>query len=994
MNSQLTFAEIHLTMKRLKVLCFLLVLPSITLAASFDCTKAGTPTEKAICASPALDQLDRAIAQAYRTLLKAQRGDAAESVRDEQRNWLSARDAKPSPALEALMRARLTALRDALAFLPTPTDDAFDALLSMPTAKPSEGEWEIIAPDDFSPEDEAALIRYLAVQVKRGAKVNAYRHFGTCLHHAIRAGLNSTALWLLGHGADPAIHVQGEERDALQLAVTYRRWNVLEALLRSPPYAQMPPPALAEVIWPAALDSPESVKYLLEHKQPLPAGAVGQCVLEFALTNLNFQLVRALPENTPLRIDNAKDPARTGALAKLDYLCRDRNNDYYWATQSSKTTLAQLPSTEIEAADARLGVPILPYLLPSVTTNEDALRLWHIKLKRPFEQTEFTSRVLNSALRLPYLPGATRTLLQPIATTALRTALDNDAMMEAWIARFRGESPADLAWALDVASAPVLNAHAIPALKAMARKDYKVNAEQLEKAWPLLLARLHGPLNGADIPQLLDASLPVSSWPLLFKLGYRPSDNEVSGLLQSATVVQLRQAWPILATAQPALRTHAVERMLEPYLPGRCNGAITDGDVDKIKYLLSQGVKVQRPMVLCARASQGEAQQAYTALLATGTLASATQTPEPTGAGAPPPVKLVADHQLQCKVEVNEAVRRALVRGEIGAGESVKIDSLQAIDFPGDPRCALVVSGNSLSNIDFGDEQPGSFDAGPTPEPHPSCADPAIVKEVWRLRDGMIDIGTFNVDAYTDIEAPVRDAASGRRYFVTTEYHGKCGQDKTYLAGWVNEGGHQHLKALAPDTAAARAYERQCAQASDTIDCFGDSTSDRADASPPAWSTQSPQDFADTHFKAERDAFVKAVLAMDKTHLKADQKAGIFASWRLAAMAQVAASALDAQEKRLRMQWLLDSPARAIEIMHLGRYSGASDINLFGLIVEWLPPSQWDDLIAQITDRSSLLEPLRTAAAEQGHHALACRLSKAFQRSCRFSVAQAEQPGK
>lgn len=978
-------------MKRLKLLCCLLVLPSITLAASFDCTKAGTPSEKAICASPALELLDRHIALAYKTLLEAQRVDAAEGVRDEQRNWLRTRDA--SLALEAVMRARLAALRNALALLSTPTDDAFDALLSMPTAKPSEGEWEIIAPDDFSPEDEAALIRYLALQVKRGAKVNAYRHYGTLLQHAIRAGLNSTALWLLGHGADPGMLVQEDTRDALQLAIAYRRWNVFEALLNAPLYARMPPPALAEVIWPAALASPESVTYLLTHKQPLPAGTVGQCMLEYALTNLNFQLVRALPERTPLRIGNAQDDTRTGTMAKLRYLCMDRKNDYYWAAQPGKTKLAQLTSAELEAADARLSVPILPYLLPAVATNEDAQRLSRIKLKRPFEQTEFTSQVLNGALRFPYPPGATRTLLQSISSNVLRSALDNKAMMETWIARFRGESPADLAWALDAPSATVLNAHAIPALKAMARKDDKVNAAMLEKAWPVLLARLRGPLVGAGIPELLDAGLPVSSWPLLFKLGYRPTDNEVNRLLQTATLAQLRQAWPILAIAQPALPAHAVERMLEPYLPGHCNGAISDADVDKVKYLLALGVQVRQRLILCARARQGDAQQAYTALLATGIIAPATQAPVPGTAAAPAPVKLVADHQLQCRIEVNEAVRGALVDGMIGTSERVKIESLQAIDFPGDARCALVVSGSTLSNLDFGDEQPGSFDAGPTPEPNPSCPDPTIVKEVWRLRDGKIDIGTFDVGAYTDIEAPVRDAASGRRYFVATEYHGKCGQDINYLAGWVNEGGHQQLKALAPDTPAARAYERQCAQASDTVDCFGDPTSAGADAGPPAWSARTPRDFADTHFKAERDAFVKAVLAMDKTHLQADQKAGIFASWRLAAMAQVAASALDAQQKRRRMEWLLDSPARAVDIMQVEPSGGANGISPFGLIVAWLPPSAWDDLIVRITGRSSLLDPLRAAAAEQGHHALACRLSKAFQRSCRVSVTQPERAG-
>lgn len=976
-------------MNRLKLLCCLLALPTITLAASFDCAKAVTPAEKTICASPALGQLDQDVAQAYKALLKAQPADDAEAVREEQRNWIGKRDA--SPALEEALRDRLAELRNALALLSTPTDDAFDALLSMPTAKPSEGEWDVIAPDDFVPENEAALIRYLTLQVKRGAKVNEYRHYGTLLQHAIRAGLNATALWLLGHGADPGLLVEGEQRDALQLSIAYRRWSVFEALLKTPLYARMAPPALAGILWPAALTSPEAVSYLLAHKQPLPTGAAGQCMLEYALATLNFQLVRALPERIPLRIGTAQDKPPAGAMAKLQYLCRDSQNNYYWAADPSKIKLAQLPSAELEAADARLGVSILPYLLPAVATSDDALRLARMKLKRPFEQAEFTVRVLNSALRLPYPPGATRVLLQAIPSDVLKSALDNDAMMEAWIARFRGESPADLAWALDAPSATVLNARAIAALKGMARNDNRTSAAMREQAWQQLLARLRGPLVGADVPALLDAGLPVANWPLLFKLGYRPTDNEINRLLQTATPAKLRQAWPLLAVAQPALPAHAVERMLEPYLPGHCNGAISDADVDKVKYLLGLGLRVPQRLTLCARATEGEAQQPYAALLATGIIAPAAKAHGPATAAAPASVRLVADHQLQCTIAVNAAVRSALVGGVIGTAEQVRIESVQAIDFPGDPRCALVVSGSSLANLDYGDEQAGSFDAGPTPEPRASCPDPAIVKEVWRLRDGKIDIGNFDVAFYTEIEAPVRDAISGKRYFVATEYHGKCGQDQTYLAGWVNEGGHHDLKALAPDAPAARAYERQCALATDAIDCFGASTSARADAGTPAWSSHTPRNFADTHFKTERDAFVRAVLAMDEKHLQADQKAGVFATWRLAAMAQVAASPLDMKEKRRRMAWLLDSPARAIDIMQARQYGDAGDINPFGLIVAWLPASAWDELIVKITDRSSLLEPLRAAATEQGQHALACRLSKAFQRSCRAGVTQPDQ---
>ena len=58
-------------------------------AASFECGKAQTPFEKAICASPELSQLDETLAQAYQTALGGLSADAAGEVKSAQRNWLA-----------------------------------------------------------------------------------------------------------------------------------------------------------------------------------------------------------------------------------------------------------------------------------------------------------------------------------------------------------------------------------------------------------------------------------------------------------------------------------------------------------------------------------------------------------------------------------------------------------------------------------------------------------------------------------------------------------------------------------------------------------------------------------------------------------------------------------------------------------------------------------------------------------------------------------------
>lgn len=964
---------------RLKLVCCLFLLPcSIALAASFDCTKAGTPVEKAICDDPGLGQLDQDVALAYKMLLNSLHGNAAQRLRDEQRDWLKTRD-QPD-ALNDVLRTRRAVLRTALNALSSATDDAFDALLSMPAAKPAEGEWDTIKPDDFEPADESALIRYLARQVKRGADVNAYRHYGTLLHHALRAGLDATSLWLLAHGADPAMRIEGSNDDALAIAIQYGRWRPFDALLKARPYASLAPRALAEAVWPTALAAPDKVGYMLSHKLPLPDGALGQCMLEIALNSLDLPLVLALPERTPLQADKAKQKWETGPMLSLQFACKNRDGEY--PTAFSTVKLAKLTDAQLEAADARVSVPVLPYLLPAVVTVDDARRLFKLKLRRPFEQAAFTRRVLNAVLWRAYAPGVTRALLQQIPPQALKAALDDDPLLTMWFRRFSEASAADFAWALNVPSGPALNSHAGAVLAGMEHPDQGIPNPSLAANWPMLLARLHGPLKpGKDMPLLLTNGLPLPLWPVLFKLGYRPTQDELDMVLHAATEARLRQIWPILSAALPELPGRAVTHVLAPHLAAGCNETIDQADVDKVKYLLAQGVRAPKGLVLCAAALAESEQQVYAALQATGVLA-----PAP-ASGQAPPIKLVAETVLPCRIEV-AALRSAFASGRVGPdGSRVRIDDVQAIDFPGEPVCALVVSGSTMSNIDSGDEEPGSFNAGPTPELHPSCADPAIIKEVWRQHGGKVDVSTFDVNGFTTIDALARDAGSGRRYYAATEYHGKCGHEVMYLAQWVNTGGHQQLKTLEPDQPAARAYARQCAEGPG---CLGQAAGGTDAATEPAWSTQMYQDFIDRQFTSQRAAFVQAVLAMDSARLQAELKAGVMPGWRAAAMIQVAASALAPQEKRRRMAWLLDNPEQVIEIMQTARHAD-NQFPAFGLIVTWLPESQWDALIEKITDRSSMLAPLRGAAIEQGKRELACRLSRAFQRTCRVAANDPEE---
>jgi uncharacterized protein len=72
----------------LTIIALLLLLPAAQ-AASFDCAKAGTSFEKAICADEGLSSQDEILAQAYATALGGLSTNAANEVKAGQKGWLS-----------------------------------------------------------------------------------------------------------------------------------------------------------------------------------------------------------------------------------------------------------------------------------------------------------------------------------------------------------------------------------------------------------------------------------------------------------------------------------------------------------------------------------------------------------------------------------------------------------------------------------------------------------------------------------------------------------------------------------------------------------------------------------------------------------------------------------------------------------------------------------------------------------------------------------------
>lgn len=69
------------------VLAALLVASPTAFAASFDCAKAATPTEKTICADSALSNLDTKLQQAYKDATAAAAPSSKPTLLTEQRHW-------------------------------------------------------------------------------------------------------------------------------------------------------------------------------------------------------------------------------------------------------------------------------------------------------------------------------------------------------------------------------------------------------------------------------------------------------------------------------------------------------------------------------------------------------------------------------------------------------------------------------------------------------------------------------------------------------------------------------------------------------------------------------------------------------------------------------------------------------------------------------------------------------------------------------------------
>lgn len=94
--------------------------PLLAVAASFDCTKAGTEIEKSICASEVLSKLDDELGSSYRSAKSS--SVSPEKLQAEQRSWIRERNAcKDNECLKNSYELRIDQLRKADSSLNKPT---------------------------------------------------------------------------------------------------------------------------------------------------------------------------------------------------------------------------------------------------------------------------------------------------------------------------------------------------------------------------------------------------------------------------------------------------------------------------------------------------------------------------------------------------------------------------------------------------------------------------------------------------------------------------------------------------------------------------------------------------------------------------------------------------------------------------------------------------------------------------------------------------------
>ncbi len=821
------------------------------------------------------------------------------------------------------------------------TKAALDAFFSMPAAQEA-GVDATPPPPGFNGEEasQEELIRFLEQKRAQGARLDRYRWDGTLLHHSLRVSFNSVTQWLLDNGADPLQKLDptpgADSLDALGVAVTLQRWGWVTSLLKHPAYQRSTAAERAARLWRGASGDAQ-INGLLRLRPAVPLPGAGttaaQNLLRLALCSHQFALVERLAESAqapalPAGADCSSDqlPAKPTALA------------------------AELPAWL--ALEARLDMPLLPWLLPSLRSPAELQAALASGLRQPWANAEFRRAML---FRAP----------EPALASLLLGPKPGLAVLWPDFGRRQGNQlwrrPA-AEWAAVVKAAPALQelldtAEANYSASLDARAGKPGAAAAWAQRWAPLVQRLDA-LTPADRRALkLPAGL-LRQMPPQFLASGLAWGAEADALpeqfaqwLSGADLAELQAGWPLLKARSPELARQLLDALLVPLLvetpPGRMNRAMSNvGDdmLPKARWLRAQGLTAPGRELAVANLPQGDnggpcCSRALVAWALSEKLVRSPVPPVPPRpdgksamAAKPAALRLIAAEPA-CKPVVSVGLRRALTQpiDKVADRGDMQYDdvSFQPLAAPGRAECVWLrneiahVGGSSWEEFDF-------FEGVRRFNP---CGDGAGRLSVWdESQQAFVTLSDGGpVGALIETEL----MPGGPLWLSAEINNGRCGNPvaMAQLLSWKS--GRPDFEPMPNNDPRQLQWQTAC-PADHLSVCLKLETEDGSPPPPaPPRVPLGPEQFVARHWPAERVDFLAAFDRLDRPRLDGHQRDGLFPEWLNAAAHSLATSPRPLAEKRARMAWLLAKPARAATL---------SDTTLDSLLA-WLPAEDWRPVI-------------------------------------------------
>lgn len=510
------------------------------------------------------------------------------------------------------------------------------------------------------------------------------------------------------------------------------------------------------------------------------------------------------------------------------------------------------------------------------------------------------------------------------------------------------------------------------------------------QSWPALWSRIDQPLNYDKRPDLAER-IPPAFWPRLFASGYAQRDAAVTGCLLSAVdEVTFKTLWSDFQRYFTNAREEAPSLVMASYRAAReysrcrydSSPAVTTA---KLSFLREQGVNSPRLGVSLPDAAQPENKNL---------IAMAAQFPAPPQ-GSP---QLVLT-PLTCKLALNELWLDELIKGGLSSGDRRPMDSVVALDIPGQSQCGIAISGSEVRGWP---QQEDSFFEGPFRAGSFNCQVIELRTDgsVWFESSGQIQRFGLDVEGGWPLR-PVRDVKTGKRYLFSSGVTGALCQPFSVLPSayvWQTNPLQIVPVPMAETYKLDRLLRQQCQKDAETEQevCEGidpppqpegmNTTNTPAPLAGEAvltalrqGQTVSIQALIDVVGAQRRQAYAAAIAKRDHARVRELLAQGIPAWWTEAEILALGKADLALPEKRRRMALLL-ADAQQLERTLL------SARDLPESLLPWLPDQDWGPVLKAIERNQSewqeWAQGLRDAAQENNRLDLACRIDHAMGYLC------------